>query len=382
MKFTIVFGIVVIVALFGLFVVSQNIPVPQEIAQQYASSTETQSAAAASSSETIPAMTVIAENLSIPWDIAFLPDGDMLVTERGGKLLRVGMDGSKREITTNRAVRQSGESGLLGVVLHPRFVENGFLYLYFTAPGADGETVNQVERHRFDGERLSERKLIVGGIPGAIYHDGGRMEFGPDGMLYVTTGDATRENIAQDLDSLGGKILRMNDDGSIPEGNPFGTLVYSYGHRNPQGIAWDSAGRLWETEHGRSGVVTGMDEVNLIKPGLNYGWPDIEGDETKAKMEKPKRHSGANDTWAPASAAIVGDRLYFGGLRGEALYEATLSGENVTALVEHFKGEFGRIRTVRVGPDGMLYLTTSNHDGRGSPVENDDRIIRVNPAML
>lgn len=382
MKVTIFFGAVVLIALFGLFVVSQNISAPPEIAQQYASSTDAQPAAATSSFDTIPAMTVIAENFSIPWDIVFLPDGDMLVTERGGKLLVVGMDGSKREIPTNRAVRHTGESGLLGVVLHPDFAENGFIYLYFTAPSADGETVNQVERYRFDGEKLSERKLIVGDIPGAIYHDGGRMEFGPDGMLYVTTGDATRENIAQDLDSLGGKILRMKDDGSIPDDNPFDTLVYSYGHRNPQGIAWDSAGRLWETEHGRSGVVTGMDEINLIKPGLNYGWPDIEGDETKAKMEKPKRHSGANDTWAPASAAILGNKLYFGGLRGEALYEATLSGENVTALVEHFKGEFGRIRTVRVGPDGMLYLTTSNHDGRGDPAENDDRIIRVNPTFL
>lgn len=329
----------------------------------------------------VPRITVIAENLNIPWDFAFLPEGGMLVTERDGRLLSIGADTEIHEIPIEN-VRRTGEGGLLGIVLHPQFERNKYLYLYFTTPGEDGETTNRIERYRFENNALSERKVIIDTIPGAIYHDGGRMEFGPDGMLYVTTGDATRENIAQDRDSLGGKILRLRDDGSIPGDNPFGTAVYSYGHRNPQGLAWDASGQLWETEHGRSGVLSGYDEVNLIERGKNYGWPEIEGDETRAGVESPKRHSGANDTWAPASAAILGSSLFFGGLRGEALYEAVLSGMRVTGLTEHFKGEFGRIRTVRVGPDGMLYVTTSNRDGRGTPETNDDKIIRINPAKL
>ncbi len=337
------------------------------------------------------AVTFVAENLEIPWDIAFLPDGDMLVTERPGRLVRLAKDGSKTNISINTVVHR-GESGLLGVVLHPQFNDNRLLYLYMTAPGQDGQTENRVERYRFENDTLSDRRVIIDGIPGAIYHDGGRMEFGPDGLLYVTTGDATEPAIAQDLGSLGGKILRLNDDGSIPTDNPFGTPIYSYGHRNPQGLAWDSTGRLWETEHGRSGIQSGLDELNLVEAGKNYGWPDIEGDETKTSMEKAVLHSGTSDTWAPASAAFFPNppgadgqghgSIFFGGLRGETLYEAVLDGTRVVELKRHFLGEFGRIRTVRVGPDNMLYITTSNRDGRGDVREGDDKIIRIDPAQL
>lgn len=323
----------------------------------------------------------IVEGLEVPWDIAFLPEGGMLVTERTGHVVRVDEDGSKHEIPVP-GVRQGGEGGLLGLVLHPEFETNKFVYLYMSAPGSAGETTNRIVRYAFDGETLVQDKIIIEGIPGAVYHDGGRMEFGPDGMLYVTTGDATRAQIAQDLQSLGGKILRLTPEGGPASGNPFGTRVYSYGHRNPQGLAWDSAGRLWESEHGRSGVTTGLDEINLIEPGKNYGWPEIEGDESAAGMQNPVRHSGSRDTWAPASLVYVHGSLYFGGLRGEALYEAVLNGNQVVEIKEHFKGEYGRIRTVRVGPDQMLYLTTSNRDGRGAPQTGDDKIIRVNPALL
>ncbi|HYF13374.1 MAG TPA: PQQ-dependent sugar dehydrogenase [Candidatus Paceibacterota bacterium] len=329
---------------------------------------------------TIPPISIIAEGLEIPWDIAFV-DGGYLVTQRTGSVVAIDKDGNKREIQI-QGVKRTGEGGLLGIVLHPDFETNRLLYLYMTAPGRTNETENRVVRFKYENGTLTDDGVIINNIPGAIYHDGGRMEFGPDGMLYVTTGDATRDVIAQNKNSLGGKILRLEDDGKIPADNPFGTAVWSYGHRNPQGLAWDSQGQLWETEHGRSGVRSGMDEINLIEKGANYGWPDIEGDETKAGMETPALHSGPDDTWAPASAAIIGNRLFFGGLLGEALYEVTISGNSVTNLKEHFKGEYGRIRTVRVGPDGMLYITTSNRDGRGSPNTGDDKVIRVNPERL
>ncbi len=326
-------------------------------------------------------ISVIAENLDIPWDFVFLPEGGMLVTERSGSLLHIKADKMVTEVPLKRSEAR-GEGGLLGIVLHPDFKNNHLLYLYMSAATADG-TENRVERYRFDGSSLSDEKRIIGGIPGATYHDGGRMEFGPDGKLYVTTGDATRGQIAQDKNSLGGKILRLEDDGKIPADNPFGTAVWSYGHRNPQGLAWDSADRLWETEHGPTGEqnLCCRDEVNLIEKGGNYGWPTITGDKTQSGMHAPALQSGTS-VWAPASAVIVGNKMYFGGLLGKALYEVTLEGESATNLQAHFKNEFGRIRTVRMGPDGALYISTSNRDGRGDPVSTDDRIIRIELSAL
>jgi len=334
-------------------------------------------------SNSIPRIEVIAEGLEIPWDIAFLPGGDLLVSERPGRVVRVGKDGTKMPVEYESDVRHRGEGGLLGLELHPDFDRNGFIYLYVSSPDARGQTKNRVRRYTLSGDALVDPKLILDGIPGAMYHDGGRMEFGPDGFLYVTTGDATKGPIAQDINSLGGKILRVKDDGTPAPENPFGTYLYSYGHRNPQGLAWDSDGNLWETEHGPTGEegVCCRDEVNRIEAGKNYGWPTIVGDQTRNGMLAPALQSGS-DTWAPASAAIVGDKLFFGGLRGEALYSATISDGSITDLVENFKGEFGRIRTVRVGPDGMLYLTTSNRDDRGEPKTGDDKIIRIDPKQL
>jgi len=333
----------------------------------------------------VPAVSVIASNLNIPWDIAFLPDNSLLVTERGGNLVHlkkeVGDVYSKTIIKLPHPVPR-GEGGLLGLVLHPRFAENRQLYLYMTTQESSAGTKNTVFRYSFVNNELTDEKIIIKDIPGALYHDGGRMEFGPDGLLYITTGDAQSPAIAQDLKSLGGKILRLTADGGIPSDNPFGTAVYSYGHRNPQGLAWDDAGRLWETEHGRSGVTSGMDELNLIEKGKNYGWPTLEGDKTQAGMVAPALHSGARDTWAPASAVFHDGSIYFGGLKGEALYEAVLNREQVVELRTHFKDVYGRIRTVRLGPDGMLYLTTSNRDGRGNSSPDDDRIIRINPKTL
>lgn len=330
---------------------------------------------------------VVASGLQIPWDVVFLPDGDMLVTERVGRLTRVTPQGEKTTVT-DVSVSAIGEAGLLGVVLHPQFASNNYLYLYRTT-NVESLIENSVERYTFNPatNELSGRTVILDGIPGAQYHDGGRMAFGPDGKLYVTTGDATNDRIAQDLNSLGGKILRMNADGSVPADNPFpGSLVYSYGHRNPQALSWDRQGRLWSTEHGPSfPTFCCRDEVNLIEAGANYGWPEITDDEVRAGMMGPFIHSGNSTTWAPAGGVVVGDYLYFPGLRGEALYSVQIIGAetvNPPPLKQYFKNEYGRLRTVVLGPDGMLYLTTSNRDGRGTVRQGDDKIIRIDPRTL
>jgi glucose/arabinose dehydrogenase len=183
-------------------------------------------------------------------------------------------------------VHHAGEGGLLGMALHPRFDEHHWIYLYLTTV-SDGGAENRVERYTFENDRLSDKKIIIDKIPGANYHDGGRIAFSPDGYLYITTGDAGKSNLAQATDSLAGKILRVHDDGSIPLDNPFHNAVWSYGHRNSQGLAWDDRGRLWATEHGRSGILSGFDELNLIEKGKNYGWPVIQGDESREGMERP-----------------------------------------------------------------------------------------------
>ncbi len=321
---------------------------------------------------------VIAENLEIPWELAFLPDGSMLVTERPGKLLKIT---DKREEIPIAGVEHEGEGGLLGLALHPDFASNHFIYLYLTTKTGK-DLINRVDRYMLTENVVSDKKTILDGIPGSSLHDGGRIAFGPDKKLYITTGDAGDEKNAQDTNSLSGKILRVNDDGSIPDDNPFHNAVYSYGHRNVQGIAWDSAGSLWATEHGRSIPKSGFDEINLIVKGRNYGWPTIQGGETKDGMELAIANSGADDTWAPSGMTIVGNGLFFAGLRGQALYRAELSGDRIQRINPYFAEKFGRLRTVVLGPDKQLYILTNNTDGRGEPKENDDKIIRINPDAL
>lgn len=314
----------------------------------------------------VPPLTVVAKNLEVPWALAFLPTGELLVTERQGRVQKIDKEGNKTLVGNIEDVKQIGEGGLHGIAVHPNFQRNNFLYVYYTYEGDSNKTLNRVVRFVFDGKNLSGKTIILDAIPGAQNHDGGRIRFGPDGFLYVTTGDAQNPSLSQDVNSLAGKILRVTDDGKAE--------VYSYGHRNPQGIAWDNQGRLWATEHGSSAT----DEVNLIEPGKNYGWPEIRGDQTRENMVSPIVQSG-KDTWAPAGAAFLNDSLFFGGLRGQALFELKIE---TRELKEHFKGEFGRIRDVVLGPDDMLYITTSNRDGRGLPSSDDDRIIRVNPNSL
>jgi len=325
-----------------------------------------------------PLVEVVATGLNIPWDIAFLPDGQLLVTERPGTLALIGATTTRITIP---GVEQHGEGGLLGLALDPDFETNHHLFLYLTS-SQNGQIVNRVERYTLQDGTLSEQKIILEGIPGADNHDGGRIEFGPDGYLYITTGDAQDTQAAQDSTNLQGKILRLTSEGEIPDGNPFNSAVWSYGHRNPQGLAWDAEGRLWSTEHGPSGTGTGYDELNLITPGANYGWPVIQGDQTQAGMQSPAIQSGGSMTWAPGDVEYLNGKLYFTGLRGSALYVVSLDGETVTGFETFFAGEYGRLRAVRLGPDGYLYLSTSNRDGRGQPGAEDDLILRVNPDLL
>jgi glucose/arabinose dehydrogenase len=324
------------------------------------------------------AVEVFAENLSIPWDMVFLPNGDMLVTARTGTVRRLGSNPAVIDIPS---VEHTGEGGLMGIVLHPEFEHNQLLYLYFTTE-QDGSK-NKIVRFRLSGNTLLQDKVILDNIPAAVYHDGGRLAFGPDGMLYATVGDATESDLAQDKNSLAGKTLRLTPDGGIPADNPFGTAVWSYGHRNAQGIAWDKFGRMWQTEHGRSGALSGFDELNRIEKGGNYGWPTIQGDETQSGMISPIRQSGADTTWAPAGLAYDNDRLFFAGLRGESLYEVAFDeiGE-VRDIEAHFSGIYGRLRGVTLGPDGYLYVSTSNGDGRGTIGPGDDKILKIHPGLL
>ena len=326
-----------------------------------------------------PEIEIIAENLNIPWEIEFLPNQEILVTERSGQLIKLGAD---RKIINIEGVYHIGEGGLLGMALHPRFSANHRIYLYLTSK-INGEIINRVERYRLEEDKLADRQVMIDKIPGAEFHDGGRIAFGPDGYLYITTGDAQRQALSQDTQSLAGKILRIRDDGSIPLDNPFKNAVYSYGHRNSQGLAWDKYGRLWATEHGRSGLLSGYDELNLIEKGKNYGWPLIQGDEAKAGLTTPVINSGPSETWAPAAALYLDDRIFFTGLRGATLYEAKISDTGrVEYLKKHLQDKFGRLRAFRLGPDGYIYLTTSNRDGRGTPAPDDDKLIRLDPKAL
>lgn len=314
---------------------------------------------------------IVAANLNIPWEIAFLPQGEMLVTERSGTLIRIG---TNHEGIPIQGVHHQGEGGLLGLAIHPNYADNHWIYLYFTSQ-LNGVTENRIERYVLDevANTLTTKTVILSGIPGSSNHDGGRIEFGPDGMLYITTGDAQQEESAQNTQSLAGKILRIHADGTIPSDNPFGNPVYSYGHRNPQGLAWDEDGQLWATEHGRSGLESGYDELNRIQNGKNYGWPIIQGDQSQEGMEKPIIHSGSNYTWAPAGTAYANGNIFFTGLRGEALYQYSITSHSITRHLEH---SYGRLRAVTIEGE-YLYVSTSNRDGRGSVKEGDDKIIRI-----
>ncbi|MGN1400902.1 MAG: PQQ-dependent sugar dehydrogenase [Bacillus sp. (in: firmicutes)] len=309
----------------------------------------------------------VAENLKSPWSLQE-SGGSFYVSEKGGSVAVIKDGEVKREaVQFEKNISTQPESGFLGFLLHPHYGQNRQAYGYYTYDEA-GESKNRVVvLERKEGEWI-EIEVLLDGIPSGQYHHGGRMEIGPDQKLYVTTGDALEENRAQDQSSLNGKILRMELDGGIPADNPDpDSYVYSYGHRNPQGLAWDEEGNLYSSEHGSSA----KDELNLIEPGKNYGWPVIEGDETEDGMEEPLVHSG-EETWAPSGMASSGDVLYVAALRGEKLL-AYSAEQGAMRII--FEGA-GRLRDVLVIND-ELYFISNNTDGRGEPKEGDDKLYKL-----
>jgi glucose/arabinose dehydrogenase len=325
----------------------------------------------------------IATHLDTPWALSFLPNGDLLITERAGNVLLLSRNSKTNPTLLLQLddVKEIGEGGLMGIAIHPNFSIKPYVFLYYTHSQDGDKLINRLVRFKYIEGRLTEKTVLIDKIPGASNHNGGRIKFGPDMYLYITTGDAQEPYLAQDKDSLAGKILRVTDEGKPAPGNPFNNYIYSYGHRNPQGLAWDKENRLWATEHGRSNP-SGFDEINLIEIGKNYGWPEIQGNEKKSAMETPILNSGPTSTWAPAGAVFFKNSLFFAGLRGQTLYEAEIKNNQVVKLKEHFKEQFGRLREVVLGPDNMLYITTSNKDGRGYPKADDDKVIRINPEKL
>jgi glucose/arabinose dehydrogenase len=312
----------------------------------------------------------IATGLCIPWGLAFLPDGTALVTERGdratARILSVTPAGEVTEVQRVDGVRATGEGGLLGIAVSPHYARDRWVYVFYST-----QSDNRIARLHLG----QPPQPILTGIPVGDFHAGGRIAFGPDGMLYATTGETyeTRE-IAQDRGNLGGKILRVTPDGRRAPGNPFpGSPVYSLGHRNPQGLAWDSRGRLYEAELGEGRC----DELNLIRPGRNYGWPIEEGPGNDPRFVDPITAWCPTGTASPSGIAILGDHVYVACLRGQRLYRVGLDGKGVQALLV---GEYGRLRTVAVAPDRSLWLLTTNRDGRSEPKsDQDDRILRLTP---
>ena len=324
---------------------------------------------------------IVAQNLEVPWSIVFTSKDRMLVTERPGRV-RVVENGQLRKepLHVFRDVVSRSEIGLMGLALHPEYAKNKLLYISYGLERG-GNLVVDVVRFRDAGTSLADATPIVRNLPAARFHAGCRLKFGPDGKLYITTGDSTDREIAQDMASLGGKILRVNDDGSVPADNPFPkSPIWTLGHRNPQGIDWDPvSGLLWETEHGPSGFDggSGGDEVNIVERGKNYGWPVIHHRQTKAGMVSPLLEY--SPACAPASGAFWRGDFYFGCLRGEHLHRVVIDPKDRRKVVREEKlfTDLGRIREVTAGPDGALYFSTSNRDGRGSPASADDRIFRL-----
>lgn len=311
---------------------------------------------------------VVADNLDIPWSIDEFED-TIYLTERPGSIVAIDEGNAERqEVEFDEEISTASEAGLLGFVLSPDFSESNEAYAYYTYEANEGQ-FNRIVIVELEDNTWRETEVLLDQIPSGSVHHGGRLQIGPDEMLYATTGDAAIPEIAQDLSSLGGKILRLHLDGSIPEDNPFpDSYVYSYGHRNSQGIAWGSDDTLYASEHGDSA----NDEVNLIEAGGNYGWPVIEGEEEQEDMISPLFTSGEDNTWAPSGMAYHNNHLYVAALRGNAVLEFNLETNEERELFT----EFGRIRDIFIDGE-YLYFINNDTDGRGDPEEDDDKLYRI-----
>ncbi|MFH5821522.1 PQQ-dependent sugar dehydrogenase [Georgenia sp. AZ-5] len=311
---------------------------------------------------------VVAEGLDVPWGLAFLPDGSALVTLRdSGEVVQVRAGAAPRVVGTVPGVVPGGEGGLLGIAVSPGFAQDRRVFVYLSAA-----TDNRVLRMRLDGELVPDR-VVVEGIPRAGNHNGGRLAFGPDGFLYVTTGDAQRPANAQDRASLGGKILRVDADGAPAPGNPFGSAVWSLGHRNVQGLDWADDGTMYASEFGQNT----WDELNVITPGANYGWPDVEGSGDVAGYTDPVAQWRTGDA-SPSGIAVAGDAVYLAALRGEALWRVPRGGGEPQRLLHE---AYGRLRAVETDGTGNLWVLTSN-TFRGEPRPGDDQVVVLDPATL
>ncbi len=322
---------------------------------------------------------VVAQHLEIPWALDFASDGRLFFTERPGRVRALEPGRSEATVLGSLAVAHEGEGGLLGLALDDDFSENGWLYVYYTYRKGSSHWNRVVRLTEREGRILKEETLLDR-IPGASIHNGGRVKIGPDGRLYITTGDAADPALAQDPRSLAGKVLRINPDGSIPENNPIpGSPIYSFGHRNPQGLAWHPVTKaLFLTEHGP----LGHGEINVVNPGQNYGWPYMVGSEQDSRFVGPILESGGG-TWAPSGAAFYQNDLYFATLRARHLHRVVLLLPDFTRVQSHdqlLRDVYGRLRDVIQGPDGFLYLATNNRDGRGLPASDDDKILRLVPS--
>ena len=310
----------------------------------------------------------IATGLNVPWGIAFLANGDALVSQRDeGTIVRIATDGTVTPLgeVPGASGRPGGEGGLLGIATPPG--DESVLFAYVTT-GSD----DRIVRMSLSGDELGSPEEILTGIPIGSRHHGGRLLFDPSGALFVSTGDSGDGALAQDRDSLAGKVLRIDQDGGAAADNPFGNRTWSYGHRNIEALAFDAEGRLWAAEFGDKSA----DELNLIERGGNYGWPDVEGRSDDDGLVNPKVTWGT-DECSPAGLAITRSTAYVGALQGECLFAVPLDGTDAGEPEAFFGGEHGRIRSVAVAPDGALWVATSNTDGRGDPRNEDDRIFRV-----
>ena len=319
----------------------------------------------------------VLDNLKNPWELKFGPDGTIFFTERDGKLWVIDNE-STLHLVAEFPASNTAEGGLLGLELDPDYENNHFLYLYQTYLDITTHQ-NKVVRYTINNNQLTDELVLIDKIPGALWHDGGRIKFGPDEMLYITTGDATNANLSQDTASLAGKILRINSDGTVPSDNPFNSPVFSYGHRNPQGLAWNENGILVSSEHGPSGERGyAHDEINVIERGKNYGWPIIVGDSNDIVYTNPILHSG-DITWAPSGLLYYySDRIpewkgkfLVATLRGEHVMVLDLDLENgvVNSTEKIFQGDYGRIRNLVQSPDGDVFMLTSNND--------NDKILQI-----